>query len=128
MAEADLFIGAGGGTSWERAALGLPTLCISVAGNQEANARLLAEAGMHVYLGASEQVSIEQIRQAVAALVGDYPLRQSLAQRSRQLVDGQGASRVAAALFEMTGNPLRCAGDGPATGEFTRESKENPND
>ena len=128
MAEADLFIGAGGGTSWERAALGLPTLCISVAGNQEANARLLAEAGMHVYLGASEQVSIEQIRQAVAALVGDYPLRQSLAQRSRQLVDGQGASRVAAALFEMTGNPLRRAGDDLGTDEFTRESKENPND
>jgi UDP-2,4-diacetamido-2,4,6-trideoxy-beta-L-altropyranose hydrolase len=128
MAEADLFIGAGGGTSWERAALGLPTLCISVAGNQEANARLLAEAGMHVYLGPSEQVSVEQIRQAVAALVGDYSLRQGLAQRSRQLVDGQGASRVAAALFEITGNPLRRAGDGPATGEFTRESKENPND
>ena len=30
MTEADLFIGAGGGTSWERAAMGLPTICIAV--------------------------------------------------------------------------------------------------
>lgn len=128
MAEADLFIGAGGGTSWERAALGLPTLCISVAGNQEANARQLAEAGMHLYLGGSEQVSVEQIRQAVVALVDDYPLRQALAQRSRQLVDGQGAARVAAALLERTGRPVCGAGEKTATDEFMREAKEDPND
>ncbi|MCB2254749.1 UDP-2,4-diacetamido-2,4,6-trideoxy-beta-L-altropyranose hydrolase [Pseudomonas chlororaphis] len=128
MAEADLFIGAGGGTSWERAALGLPTLCISVAGNQEANARQLAEAGMHLYLGGSEQVSVEQIRQAVVALVDDYPLRQALAQRSRQLVDGQGAARVAAALLERAGRPVCGAGEKTATDEFMREAKEDPND
>jgi UDP-2,4-diacetamido-2,4,6-trideoxy-beta-L-altropyranose hydrolase len=98
MAEADLFVGAGGGTSWERAGLGLPTICIAVAANQQRNAERLATAGAHVYLGTSEQVSTPQLRQAIGFLLGNYGLRQSLAERSRQLVDGLGAQRVAVAL------------------------------
>lgn len=99
LAEADLCLGAGGGTSWERAVLGVPTLCITVAANQEANARLLAEAGAHLYLGACEQVSVEQVRQALSLLLGNPGLRHSLSRRARKLVDGRGVQRVAAALF-----------------------------
>jgi len=102
MAQADLFIGAGGGTTWERAALGLPTLCISVASNQELNARLLADAGGHLYLGAHEQVSSEALRQAVQALcMSGQGVRQRMAGKSRELVDGKGAQRVADALFNF---------------------------
>nr|WP_260525074.1 UDP-2,4-diacetamido-2,4,6-trideoxy-beta-L-altropyranose hydrolase [Pseudomonas sp. MWU16-30322] len=98
MTEADLFIGAGGGTSWERAALGLPTICIAVSNNQQANGEVMAAAGAHVFMGAREQVSVEQLRDAVGFVVDNFYLRQSLAERSRQLVDGRGALRVAAAL------------------------------
>lgn len=98
MAQADLFVGAGGGTSWERAALGLPTLCIAVAANQQANAERLAAAGAHLYLGPRETVSVESLRQAISVLLANQGLRQSFAERSRQLVDGQGARRVAVAL------------------------------
>ncbi|QZP29872.1 UDP-2,4-diacetamido-2,4,6-trideoxy-beta-L-altropyranose hydrolase [Pseudomonas sp. DR48] len=98
MTEADLFVGAGGGTSWERAALGLPTICIAVSNNQQANGEVMASSGAHVFLGAREQVSVEQLRQAVGFVVGNQGLRQSMAERSRQLVDGRGAQRVAAAL------------------------------
>jgi UDP-2,4-diacetamido-2,4,6-trideoxy-beta-L-altropyranose hydrolase len=98
MTEADLFVGAGGGTSWERAALGLPTICIAVSNNQQANGEVMATAGAHVYLGPREQVSVEQLRQAIGFVAGNQGLRQSLAQHSRQLVDGRGAQRVAAAL------------------------------
>jgi RimJ/RimL family protein N-acetyltransferase len=98
MTEADLFIGAGGGTSWERAALGLPTICIAVSNNQQNNGEVMAAAGAHVFMGAREQVSVEQLRDAVGFVVGNHFLRQSLAERSRQLVDGRGAERVAAAL------------------------------
>ncbi|SDS62222.1 UDP-2,4-diacetamido-2,4,6-trideoxy-beta-L-altropyranose hydrolase [Pseudomonas granadensis] len=98
MTEADLFIGAGGGTSWERAALGLPTICIAVSNNQQANGEVMAAAGAHVFLGAREQVSVEQLRDAVGFVGNNFFLRQSLAERSRQLVDGRGAERVAAAL------------------------------
>ncbi|MBK5375329.1 UDP-2,4-diacetamido-2,4,6-trideoxy-beta-L-altropyranose hydrolase [Pseudomonas sp. TH43] len=98
MAEADLFIGAGGGTSWERAALGLPTICIAVSNNQQVNGEVMAAAGAHVFMGASEQVSVEQLRDAIGFVAGNHYLRQSLAERSRQLVDGCGALRVAAAM------------------------------
>lgn len=98
MTEADLFIGAGGGTSWERAAMGLPTICIAVSNNQQANGEVMAAAGAHVFMGAREQVSVEQLRDAIGFVVDNVYLRQGLAERSRQLVDGRGALRVAAAL------------------------------
>jgi UDP-2,4-diacetamido-2,4,6-trideoxy-beta-L-altropyranose hydrolase len=98
MSAADLFIGAGGGTSWERAAMGLPTICIAVSNNQQANGEVMAAAGAHVFMGAREQVSVEQLRQAIGFVSDNFYLRQSLAERSRQLVDGRGALRVAAAL------------------------------
>lgn len=98
MSDADLFLGAGGGSSWERAAMGLPTICMAVANNQQANGEAMAAAGAHIYLGAREQVSVEQLRQAIGFVAGNQGLRQSLAERSRQLVDGRGAQRVAAAL------------------------------
>lgn len=104
MRDADLFIGAGGGTTWERAVLGIPSLCVSVANNQALNARLLAEAGGHLYLGPHEQVRGEQLRQAVALLRGNLWLRRSLARRAAELVDGRGARRVAALLI---GDALR---------------------
>ncbi|MGV8918294.1 MAG: UDP-2,4-diacetamido-2,4,6-trideoxy-beta-L-altropyranose hydrolase [Pseudomonas sp.] len=98
MAKADLFIGAGGGTSWERAALGLPTISIAVAGNQQANGECMAAVGAHLYLGPRETVSVESLRQAISVLVSNQGLRQSFAERSRSLVDGLGVQRVAAAL------------------------------
>lgn len=51
MSECDLFIGAGGATSWERAKLGLPTVCISLAENQNINGHELAGLGVHYFMG-----------------------------------------------------------------------------
>ena len=100
MIEADLFIGAGGGTSWERAALGLPTICIAVSNNQQVNGEVMAAAGAHVFMGAREQVSVAQLRDAIGFVAANCYLRQSMAERSRQMVDGRGALRVAAALVD----------------------------
>lgn len=100
MANATLFVGAGGGTTWERAVMGLPTLCISVADNQNANAQALARAGGHLYLGPAQQVTIDGLRHSITALLDDVRLRQDLARRSQALVDGLGAQRVTVALLE----------------------------
>lgn len=103
MQSADLFIGAGGGTTWERAALGLPTVCISVANNQHLNAQLLADAGVHLYLGPHGQLDTRQLRDAIAQVIGDAALRRAFAQASTRLVDGRGARRIAEALIAMNG-------------------------
>ncbi len=115
MTQADVFIGAGGGTSWERAALGLPTICIAVSNNQQANGEIMAAAGAHVFMGAREQVSVEQLRLAIGFVADNYYLRQSLAERSRQLVDGRGAPRVAAALADAVLNVAPVTPDGQST-------------
>jgi UDP-2,4-diacetamido-2,4,6-trideoxy-beta-L-altropyranose hydrolase len=98
MSEADLFIGAGGGTTWERAVLGLPSICIAVAANQQRNAELLAEAGVHLYLGRLAETHCQQLQQAIGVLIDNPGLQHSLATRSRQLVDGLGIQRVCVAL------------------------------
>ncbi len=114
MRQADLFIGAGGGTTWERAALGLPTICIGVANNQHLNAQCLAEAGAHLYLGSHETLAAQRLAQAVALLRDNRELRQSFASRSSALVDGKGAQRLAVALVEPV-LKLRPAGEPDAT-------------
>lgn len=104
MQAADLFIGAGGGTTWERAALGLPTICISVANNQQMNAQLLAEAGVHLYLGPHVQLEPGRLRDAIERLREDAVLRRAFAEQSRLLVDGRGARRIADALAACADN------------------------
>lgn len=104
MVSADLFIGAAGGTTWERAALGLPTLCMAVADNQQANAQALATAGIHRYLGPCAQVSVAALAQAIGEMLESVDVRQQYARLSRQLVDGRGAARVAAAMAGLPEN------------------------
>lgn len=94
MANAALFVGAGGGTTWERAAMGLPSLCVSVADNQVGNAEALARDGFHRYLGPAPQVTVAGLRLAMAGLLDDAGLRQQFAARGQCLVDGLGAQRV----------------------------------
>jgi UDP-2,4-diacetamido-2,4,6-trideoxy-beta-L-altropyranose hydrolase len=93
MDAADLAVGAGGTTTWERACMGLPTLQLVLADNQEAPTRALADAGLVFYGGPSlTEAALEQ------ALAKPEALAQQ-SQRMRELVDGHGARRVAAALL-----------------------------
>ncbi|WP_046353238.1 UDP-2,4-diacetamido-2,4,6-trideoxy-beta-L-altropyranose hydrolase [Janthinobacterium sp. B9-8] len=101
MRQADLFIGAGGSSTWERAALGLPSICIAVAENQVSIAQVMHANGMHCYLGDSASVTAADIRQQVAAL-SDLSQRLSWANQSFTLVDAKGAGRVATALLQST--------------------------
>ncbi|KHF39877.1 UDP-2,4-diacetamido-2,4,6-trideoxy-beta-L-altropyranose hydrolase [Halalkalibacter okhensis] len=57
MAEADLSIGAGGSTTWERCYLGLPTIVVITADNQEAIVRELEKKGCGWCLGKSQNVT-----------------------------------------------------------------------
>ena len=65
MARADLALGAGGSTTWERCFLELPAIVISVAENQEKIAEDCAAAGYITYLGRAEKVEESQIVSAL---------------------------------------------------------------
>lgn len=99
MRDADLAIGAGGVSMWERTALKLPSICIAVAANQCLGAEALARFGGHLYLGSADKIGERELADAVRMLVEQNALRSSLAERAFSLVDGMGGSRIAAALW-----------------------------
>jgi UDP-2,4-diacetamido-2,4,6-trideoxy-beta-L-altropyranose hydrolase len=74
IATADLGIGAGGASMWERCALGLPTLTVVFAENQLHAAKDVAETGAILYLGWADSLSIDDYRLAVQNLL-DNPTR-----------------------------------------------------
>jgi len=89
MAGADLAVGAGGTTSWERAWLGLPAVIVSIAENQREIARGLAQAGAVIDLGPHERVDPAAFAAAVHALVDD-PVRLRAMSRAALAVMGPG--------------------------------------
>lgn len=98
MLRADLAIGAGGTTTWERCCIGLPAIVIAVADNQVALSRAVADAGCQQYLGRSQAVTEQMIAAAVSAALERYDELRAGADRGMQLVDGRGARRVADVL------------------------------
>jgi UDP-2,4-diacetamido-2,4,6-trideoxy-beta-L-altropyranose hydrolase len=63
--QADLAIGAGGLSAVERCFLGLPSLIVSVAENQETGGKIFAELGFAEYLGKSADVTALAWREAI---------------------------------------------------------------
>jgi UDP-2,4-diacetamido-2,4,6-trideoxy-beta-L-altropyranose hydrolase len=97
MAAADAAISAAGSTCWELCLLGLPALLADVAHNQTALARELHRRGCAIHVG-DRTVPVEKIADQMERLLRSYELRQSLSQRSRELVDGNGSRRAVSVL------------------------------
>ncbi len=101
MAKADLAVGAGGATTWERCCMGLTSLIVSVADNQRAACEALATAGLIDYLGHVGSVDFASIRRAIHRLSSEYLSRREQAEACQELVDGKGTERVMKILFEV---------------------------
>lgn len=99
MMQADLAIGAGGVGALERCALGLPSLILTVAENQLANAAALAAAGAARYAGDIGAVSVEDIAADLQALAADEAARRAMSAAAVSLADGLGAARVRACCY-----------------------------
>lgn len=95
---ADVSLGAGGTTHWERLALGLPSLVITVAENQRAVAAELASQGLIRWLGDAEHIVPAVLREELAGLL-TADLDPQWSMRCLAVVDGRGADRVAAAML-----------------------------
>ncbi len=94
MAGADLAIGAGGSTTWERCCLGLPSLVISTVDNQHQQIADAACEGL-VYAPELEIEFIPRLSIHVSALMGNAYLRNAISEKGLRAVDGRGVSRVA---------------------------------
>jgi UDP-2,4-diacetamido-2,4,6-trideoxy-beta-L-altropyranose hydrolase len=86
MMNADLSIGAGGSTSWERCCLGLPTLLFITAENQ----RVIAESLER--LGAS--IIVKNLRNDLQTIVGNFSLWRKMSEKAQTVCDGTGVKRI----------------------------------
>ena len=69
MNAADLALGAGGTTTWERLALGLPSIVTAIADNQIEICENCARAGLIDYLGCADEVGEDDLVRAVTAFI-----------------------------------------------------------
>ena len=96
LLRADLCIGAGGTTTWERLCLNLPSIVITTALNQEAFIADLNKAGFLCWLGNKDHVSVQTIK---TALVREISQIENMKFSGRpNIVDGYGALRIAEIL------------------------------
>lgn len=101
MLEADLAIGAGGTTTWERCAVGLPSLIVSIADNQRNIAMGADELGIVEYLGHCTEISATGYQEAIRPFLSANSRLRQLSERARTLVDGRGAERVVTAAMAL---------------------------
>lgn len=86
MNAADLAIGAGGATTWERCILGLPALTVITADNQKQTASDLAAAGAIWLLGQANDLTANNYETALRTAI-DSPARlRSLSSRARDIM------------------------------------------
>ncbi|WP_339868268.1 UDP-2,4-diacetamido-2,4,6-trideoxy-beta-L-altropyranose hydrolase [Pseudohongiella nitratireducens] len=85
MCKADLAIGAAGSTSWERCCLGLPSLTVVVAENQQKIAEALSNAGA---------TKVVDPRPDLDSCLPDMELLRTMSQNAAKICDGLGAKRV----------------------------------
>ena len=103
LAQADLAIGAVGGTTWERMCLGVPTLAAIIADNQTETASDIAEEGLIELLGPAAKVTAETLANGLRKLLNSPERRQHMADNGQELVDGRGVSRVVDELLALSG-------------------------
>jgi UDP-2,4-diacetamido-2,4,6-trideoxy-beta-L-altropyranose hydrolase len=88
MAESDLAIGAAGSTSWERCCLGLPTIQVVLAQNQEAIAQALGHAGAALMLHCK---TIEQTLPDLISTVACAEILYTVSLAASGVTQGKGA-------------------------------------
>jgi len=107
LAQADLAIGAGGTTTWERLCLGVPGVVLCMAENQRPGCEYLEKQGLIEYCGAAEAATRDSVAAALRRCLGDAERLLDMSSRGRSLVDGLGAARIAEHLHPTPASELR---------------------
>jgi len=95
MVNADLAIIAGGSTVFEAAALGLPSLVISISYNQKEAVKIWQKVGSVVYMGVFGEVTREEFQLRLQQVIDGYEIRKKMSLLGCRLVDGRGVKKVA---------------------------------
>ena len=101
IGHADIGVGAGGASTWERATLGLASISLILAANQEAVALELDRQGGSIAVDARGSDFAQTLPAAFERLKTEADLRARLSHISAGLCDGRGAERAAEAIAAL---------------------------
>ncbi len=94
ISEADLAIGAAGSTTWERCCLGLPSLIVPLAENQENIAREADRSGIGFLVEREILHSPEKLKERIDKTIGSPDALIAQSRKCLRLVDGLGTERI----------------------------------
>ncbi len=101
MRGADMAIAGAGGTLYELAYLGIPTLAVVLSENQARNAEAFTRHGIACSLGWADRLEPRALAEAVEELMRDSPRRTEMSRRGRELIDGKGPERIRSTMGEL---------------------------
>ena len=100
MAQADIALGAGGATTWERMCLGLPTLVVCIAENQVSSSVALYQAGFINYLSTQDKVTSTSFFHGIVNMTESPSNLVEMSLWGQALVDGFGVNIVRESLIK----------------------------
>jgi UDP-2,4-diacetamido-2,4,6-trideoxy-beta-L-altropyranose hydrolase len=98
MAQADLAIGAGGATTWERMAVGLPSIVVTIAENQIPFTKNLDQENCLHWLGRSKAVEVKELRESILDVVAKESINRLQSKKGMDIVRGDGTLKVSKIL------------------------------
>jgi UDP-2,4-diacetamido-2,4,6-trideoxy-beta-L-altropyranose hydrolase len=98
MKKADLAIGAGGTSTWERCCLGLPTIVTSLSKDQEKINENLSKIGCVINLGIAKKTSKLDYVKILKEI--DSKKLSKISKKCLLLVDGEGVKRTVSKIFQ----------------------------
>lgn len=103
MKTCDVAVSAAGMTLYELCATGLPALTYTLADNQMVAAEQFEKQGIMLSAGdcRGDDRFINRLGTQLSKLVGDAELRRTLSGKMQELVDGEGAERIAGELLSL---------------------------
>jgi len=90
MVRADLALGAGGATTWERICLGLPSIVTILSENQRKFSETLDKAEFQICLGNVKELSVSDLKFAVLKRLETVESNRRQSEQCLELVDGKG--------------------------------------
>jgi UDP-2,4-diacetamido-2,4,6-trideoxy-beta-L-altropyranose hydrolase len=103
MVAADVAVGAGGISLWERSYLGLPSIAVAIADNQIEQLKAADSAGCIIYLGQGDAVSAEKIGLALRTLIDNPTQLHEMSRACLQLMSShKGEQELLEAILGTT--------------------------
>ncbi|EJS45991.1 MULTISPECIES: UDP-2,4-diacetamido-2,4,6-trideoxy-beta-L-altropyranose hydrolase [Bacillus cereus group] len=95
LVRADLGIGAGGTTTWERCFLGLPSITITTAQNQIEVTKAVAKVGATWNIGTAESVSDKAITKCLNKLLSDFKIVKEMSNKALSIQCASNTNEIA---------------------------------